>query len=171
MIRTLALGVGAALLMAAPAWACDTINSKNVKISTCVDDSEWVLQAPQGAQELLYFNADDTIGFTMITEKETVAVSDYRAAILNNAIGGAGEGGTADDVKVVKERIENIGGKPWNVIEYQVGKPGSELLFQNFYYVQPGFGSTQFVYWSLPGDSNAAAYRAGQMLSLVQFTN
>ena len=169
MMKSLAWGLGAALLMAAPAWACDTINSKVVKISVCIDDSEWVLQAPQGVQELLYFNTEQTIGFTLITEKETVAVSDFRSAILNNAIGGAGEGATIDDVKVVSERIENVGGKPWNVLEYQIGKPGEELLFQNFYYVQPGFGSTQLVYWSSPADSTTAAYRAGQMLTDVTF--
>ena len=169
MMKKIALGLGAMLLMAAPAWACDTINSKVVKISVCIDDTEWVLQAPQGVQELLYFNTDETIGFTLITEKETVAVSDFRAAILNNAIGGAGEGATIDDVKVVSERIENIGGKPWNVLEYQIGGPGAELLFQNFYYVQPGFGSTQLVYWSSPVDATSAAYRAGQMLAAVAF--
>lgn len=169
MMNKIALGLGAALMMAVPAWACDTINSKVVKISICIDDTDWVLQAPQGVQELLYFNTDETIGFTLITEKETVAVSDFRAAILNNAIGGAGEGATIDDVKVVSERIENIGGRPWNVIEYQIGTQGQELLFQNFYYVQPGFGSTQLVYWSSPVNATSAAYRAGQMQTGVAF--
>ena len=52
-----------------------------------------------------------------------------------------------------------------------MGEPGQELLFQNFYYVQPGFGSTQFVYWSIVSDATSAAYRAGQTLASVQFTN
>ncbi|WP_374624616.1 hypothetical protein [Devosia sp.] len=169
MIKSLLLGAAALVISAAPAFACDTINSQKIKLSACIDDSDWVLQAPQGAQEFLYFSGDETIGFTIITEKETVAVSDYRSAILNNAA--VGSNISVDQVQVLKERIENIGGRPWNVIEYQVGEPGQELLFQNFYYVQPGFGSTQFVYWSIASDGRSAAYRAGQMLSTVQFTN
>ncbi|WP_421759421.1 hypothetical protein [Devosia sp.] len=169
MMKSLAWGLGAVLLMAAPAWACDTINSKVVKMSVCVDDTDWVLQAPQGAQELLYYNADQTLAFTLITEKETFPVSDFRSAILANAVSGAGDGATIDDVNILSERIENVGGKPWNVIEYQVGKQGGGYIFQNFYYVQPGFGSTQFIFWSLPDAATAAAYRAGQMLTDVAF--
>jgi len=169
MIKTLLLGAGALLVGMTPAFACDTIKSQNVKLTSCIDDTDWVLQAPQGAQEFLYFSGDETIGFTIISEKETVAVSDYRAAILNNAA--VGSNIPVSEVKVLKERIENVGGKPWNVIEYQVGEPGQELLFQNFYYVQPGFGSTQFVYWSIVSDATSAAYRAGQTLASVQFTN
>ncbi|MBK8083719.1 MAG: hypothetical protein IPK28_07735 [Devosia sp.] len=169
MIKSLLLGAVALAFSVAPVLACDTIKSQKLKLSACIDDAEWLLQAPQGAQEFLYFSGDETIGFTIITEKETVAVSDYRAAILNNAA--VGSNVPVDQVLVLKERIENVGGRPWNVIEYQVGEPGQELLFQNFYYVQPGFGSTQFVYWSIASDGRAAAYRAGQMLSTVQFTN
>lgn len=159
----------ATVFLVAPAMACDTVTSSKVPLTACVDAAGWALQAAQGDQEFLYYSTDETIGFTIISEKETVAVADYRAAILANAAAAAADS-KPENVTILSERVENIGGKAWNVIEYQVATPDQPILFQNFYYVQPGFGSTQFVYWSAPESGTSAAYRAGQMLSTVAFT-
>ena len=164
----LAATLVAASLVAAPAYAaCDTVNSKSVKLSACIDEVDWELQAPQGDQEFLYFAPDGTIGFTIITEKETFTPSDFRGAVLTNAANANG----GKDVKVLRERIENVGDKPWNVINYEFGEPGQELEFQNFYYSQPGLGSVQVVFWSLPSDATVAAYRAGKVLNTLQYGN
>jgi hypothetical protein len=164
----LAATIMAVALAASPAFAaCDTINSKNLKLSACIEENDWVLQAPQGDQEFLYFSGDETVGFTIITEKETFTASDFRGAVLANAKSANGD----KDVTVVKERVENVGDKPWNVMEYQFGETGQELEFQNFYYSQPGFGSVQVVFWSLPSDATTAAYRAGKVLSTLTYGN
>lgn len=165
---TLAAAAVAAAALATPAFAaCDTINSKQLKLSACIDENDWILQAPQGDQEFLYFSPDDKVGFTIITEKETFTASDFRGAVLAN--GKNANGGT--DVKVVAERVENVADKPWNVMEYQFGETGQELEFQNFYYSQPGFGSVQIVFWSIPADATVAAYRAGRVLSTLSYGN
>jgi len=164
MIKTLALATVLAAT-AGSALACDAIASKTLKLSACVD-TDWVVQTPQGAQEFLYFSSDETIGLAVIAEQETPAVADFRAAILSNAA--AAVTGNLSDVTIIGERIENVSGKPWNVIEYEVSPGGQALRFQNFYYVQPGFGATQFVLWSTPSDVSSAAYRAGQLLATVQ---
>lgn len=164
----LAAAVVAAASVASPAFAaCDTVNSKVLKLSACIDENDWVLQAPQGDQEFLYFSGDETVGFTIITEKDTFTPSDFRGAVLANA-----KAANSDkDVTIVKERVENVVDKPWNVMDYQFGEPGQELEFQNFYYSQPGFGSVQVVFWSLPSDATLAAYRAGKVLSTLTYGN
>jgi hypothetical protein len=161
--------IASALVLVTPAVACETIASTKVKLSACVDTTGWATQTPAGDQEFLYYSSDETIGFAVINENGAWPVSQFREAILTNAAAAALDA-KPENVTVVSERLENIGGKAWNVIEYQVVTTDAPLLFQNFYYVQPGFGSTQFVYWSIPEGGTSAAFRAGQMLSTIQFT-
>ena len=161
--------IASALVLVTPALACDTVTSTKVKLSACIDTTGWATQAPAGDQEFLYYSSDETIGFAVINETGAWPVSQFRDAILTNAAAAAADA-KPENVTIVSERLENIGGKAWNVIEYQVVTPDAPLLFQNFYYVQPGFGSTQFVYWSIPEGGTSAAFRAGQMLSTIQFT-
>lgn len=159
-------GVAIAVVFSvSPAFACDTINSRTVGISACIDDSEWELRAPQGDQEFLYFSIDQRVGFTIITEKESFTPTDFRKAVLINGK----NANNGRDVQVIAERVESVGGKSWNVMEYQFGEPGQELEFQNFYYTQPDFGSVQVVFWSIPGDATMAAYRAGKVLSSLGY--
>ncbi|MDB5541483.1 MAG: hypothetical protein JWQ89_3210 [Devosia sp.] len=167
-MKTVLFAAMAGLLVGTPTLACETITSTKVKLSACVDDTGWAAQTPAGDQEFLYYSSDETIGFTIINEKGAWPVSQFREAILANATAAATDA-KPENVTIVSERLENIGGKAWNVIEYQVVTPDAPLLFQNFYYVEPGFGSTQFVYWSIPEGATSAAFRAGQMLSTVQF--
>lgn len=158
----------ATVFAVSPAFAaCDTVNSKVIKLSACIDEGDWEVQPQQGDQEFLYFSPDQKVGFTIITEKEAFTPSDFRSAVLIN--GKNANNGT--DPQILSERVENVGDKPWNVMEYQFGEAGQELEFQNFYYSQPGFGSVQVVFWSLPSDNTIAAYRAGRILSTLQYGN
>jgi hypothetical protein len=168
MTKIALFAAAAVLLAGTPALACETLTSTKVKLSTCIDTTAWAVQTPAGDQEFLYYSNDETVGFTIINENGAWPVSQFREAILANATAAALDA-KPENVSVVSERLENIGGKAWNVIEYQVTTADAPLLFQNFYYVQPGFGSTQFVYWSVPEGGTSAAFRAGQMLSTVQF--
>lgn len=157
-----------AAAFATPALAaCDTVKSKVVKLSACIDENDWVVQPQQGDQEFLYFSGDQKVGFTIITENEAFTASDFRGAVLANGKAANGD----KDVAIIGERVENVGDKPWNVMEYQFGETGQELEFQNFYYSQPGFGSVQVVFWSLPTDATVAAYRAGRVLSSLNYGN
>ena len=165
MYKSLILGAGAALLLAAPALACTDITSKTVKLTGCVD-TEWVAGTGTGAQEFVYLTADQNFGLQVITETEPVPAAQFRDAIINNAV--TAIKGTKDDVKVVGERIENVDGKPFNVLEYTIPNAGNPVLFQNFYYSQPGFGSLQILAYSLAADSNAAGYKAGVFASTVK---
>jgi len=162
-----AVAVATALIVSPAFAACDTVNSKNLKLSACIDENDWVVQPQQGDQEFLFFSADEKVGFTIITEKATFTASDFRKAVLINGKAANGD----KDVQVVAERVENVADKPWNVMEYQFGEAGQELEFQNFYYSQPGFGSVQVVFWSVPADATVAAYRAGRVLSTLSYGN
>jgi len=160
-------GVAIATIFAAsPAFAaCDTIKSRTVGVSACIDDTQWELRAPQGDQEFLYFSVDQRVGFTIIAEKESFSASDFRKAVLiNGKNANAGK-----DVQIIAERVEAVAGKSWSVMEYQFGEPGQELEFQNFYYTQPDFGSVQVVFWSIPSDATVAAYRAGAVLATLGY--
>ena len=158
----------ATVFAVSPAFAaCDTVTSKNLKLSACIDENDWVVQPKQGDQEFLYFSADEKVGFTIITETQSFTASDFRQAVLTNGKN-ANDGA---DPQILAERVENVGDKPWNVMEYQFGTAGQELEFQNFYYSQPGFGSVQVVFWSIPGDATIAAYRAGRVLSSLAYGN
>ncbi|WP_055045203.1 hypothetical protein [Devosia sp. A16] len=168
MTRIFLGAVASAALLITPALACETITSTKVKLSACVDTTGWATQTPSGDQEFLYFSNDETMGFAVISENAAWPVAKYREAILSNAAAAALDA-KPENVTIVGERLENIGGKSWNVIEYQVQIPDGALLFQNFYYVQAGFGSSQFVYWSAPEGGTSTAFRAGQMLATVQF--
>lgn len=159
MLKTLIAGAALALLTAMPAFAaCTEISSKTIALTGCID-SEWQAIEGTGAQEFSYLTADQNFGLMLITEKEVIPTSQFRDAIIQNAI--TGSGGTADDVKTVREGIMSIDGKPFNVIEYSIPNNGNPILFQNFYYSAPGLGSLQILAYSLQTDATASAFRAG----------
>lgn len=159
MLKTLVAGAGLALLTAIPAFAaCTDISSTTIALTGCID-SEWQAIEGTGAQEFSYLTADQNFGPMLITEKETIPAAQFRDAIIQNAI--TGSGGTADDVKIVRERIINVDGKPFNVVEYTIPNNGQPILFQNFYYSAPGYGSLQILAYSLETDATASAFRAG----------
>jgi hypothetical protein len=159
MLKTLIAGAGVALLTALPAFAaCTDISSTTIALTGCID-TEWQPIDGTGAQEFSYLTADQNFGLMLITEKEVIAAAQFRDAIIQNAI--TGSGGTADDVKVVGERIVAIDSKPFNVIEYTIPNGGNPILFQNFYYSAPGYGSLQILAYSLVTDATASAFRAG----------
>jgi hypothetical protein len=159
MLKSLLIGAGMALLAAAPAFAaCTDISSATIALTACVD-SEWVQGEGTGAQEFVYLTADQNFGLMVITEKEVIPTAQFREAIVTNAVNGSG--GNKDDVKIVGERIVSIDGKPFNVLEYTIANNGNPILFQNFYYSAPGFGSLQILGYSLVADATAAGFRAG----------
>ena len=159
MLKTLVAGAGLALLTAMPAFAaCTEISSKTIALTGCID-KDWQPIEGTGAQEFSYLTADQNFGIMLITEKETIPAAQFRDAIIQNAINGSG--GTAADVKIVRERIVEVDGKPFNVIEYTIPNSGNPILFQNFYYSAPSYGSLQILAYSLETDATASAFRAG----------
>jgi hypothetical protein len=165
MLKSVIIGAGVALLFAAPALACTDITSKTVQLTACVDE-QWKPLDGTGAQEFVYQTADDNFGMMVITEKDAFPATQFHDAIIANAVKGAG--GKADDVKVVSERIENIDGKAFNVLEYTLANSGNPILFQNYYYSQPGFGSLQILGYSLETDATASAFRTGMFAATVK---
>lgn len=165
MRTSVIVGAAAALLLAAPAMACADISSKTVKLTGCVDD-EWKAGTGTGAQEFVFATADGNYGMMVITEAQDFPIPKFRDAIIANAVHGVGD--KKEDVSVVSERNENIDGKAFNVIEYEVANNGNPILFQNFYYSQPGFGSVQILSYSLTTDATVAAFKAGLFASTVK---
>ncbi|MEO6015274.1 MAG: hypothetical protein ABIQ30_17015 [Devosia sp.] len=169
MLKSLLIGAGVALLSVSSAFAaCTEIKSATIALSGCID-SEWVASTGTGAQEFVYLTADQNFGLMVITEKETIPTATFRDAIIKNAV--AGSGGNADDVKIVGERIVNIDDKPFNVLEYTIPNSGNPILFQNFYYSAPSYGSLQILSYSLEGDARAAGFRAGLFAATLKMGN
>lgn len=167
MIKILGLTAVALLVGAGTAAAaCTEISSQTVALTGCVDE-EWEATEGQGAQEFVYLTPDQNFGLMVIAEDAAVAAGQFRDAIISNAITG-GASGNADAVKVVAERIENIDGKPFNVLTYTLDSDGTPILYQNFYYSQPGLGSIQILTFSLEGDALTAAYKAGVFTSTLK---
>ncbi len=158
------IAASAVLLLAAPALACTPVASTKIKLTACVD-SAWQSEVGVGEQEFSYHSEDGFTAMLIITEKATLPMAQFRDGILSNAVKAAGK---ADDVKVVGERAENIDDRPFSVLEYTLPNGGSPLLFQNFYYSQPGFGSVQILVYSLVDDARTAAFRAGQIAGTVK---
>lgn len=159
MLKTLIAGAAFALLTALPAFAaCTEISSKTIALTGCID-GEWQPIEGTGAQEFSYLTADQNFGLMLITEKETIPATQFRDAIIQNAI--KGSGGTADDVKIVRERKVSIDGKSFDVVEYTIPNNGNPILFQNFYYSAPNYGSLQILAYSLDADATASAFKAG----------
>src|SRR3569833_2369301 len=102
----------------------------------------------------------------VIAQAQDLPLTKIRDALIANAINGVG--GKKDDVSVVSERNENIDGKAFNVIENEVANSGNPILFQNFYFSQPGFGSVQILSYSLTTDATVAALKAGIFASTVK---
>jgi hypothetical protein len=159
------MGAAAALLFAAPALACTDIASKTLKLTGCVDE-EWVAGTGTGAQEFVYATADQNFGMQVITETDVVAAQAFHDAILANAASAIS--GKADDVKAVSERVENIDGKAFNVLEYTIPNDGNPILFQNFYYSQPGLGSIQLLGYSLETDASTTAFKVGKFAATLK---
>ena len=83
-------------------------------------------------------------------------------------------GGFAPSAAVLVTTVratKSHGGKPFNVLEYTIPNDGNPVLFQNFYYSQPGVGSIQILGYSLETDGNAAAYKTGVFASTVKLGN
>src|SRR6478752_6092962 len=89
MNRILLGAIASAMLLITPALACETITSTKVKVSACIDTTDWAVQTPSGDQEFLYYSSDETIGFAVINENGAWPVSQFRDAILSNAAAAA----------------------------------------------------------------------------------
>lgn len=161
MLKSLALGVAMAFVATA-AFACDTVTSKVVPISFCIDSAIWTPDKATAPQEFVYFDKEKNIGFAVVTELGNANEADYRTAILNNAGGGA--------AKLLGERTETIADQSWHVLEYSSDVGGTTLDYQNFYLVNPGVGGIQMVFFSTEPDLTKAAVRAGMILGSVKFT-
>ncbi len=157
-------GAVLALLPVMPGWACETLQSQVVPLSICIDADLWGPETAVSPQEFLYFDKDQTVGFTLITELGSTTDADYRAAIIKNA-------SAAGEPSVLGERTERIAGQKWNVIEYATKSDGTNLVFQNFYLVNPGVGAIQMAFWSGDADVSKAGVWAGMILATAQFTD
>lgn len=165
MLKSFWVGAALLALSALPAMACETISSAVVKFTACVETGKWNVQPSAGVQEFIYYSGDESVALIVITEKEAFSLADFRNAVLANATAAADK---PEDVVILAERNETIGGKAWNVLEYSVVTDGTKLQFQNYYLTERSYGSVQIVVYSLPEDATTAAYRAGEFLSTAK---
>ncbi len=161
MLKQLTFGAVLALT-ATSALACETVESNVIPLTFCIDPTMWIPSQPTAPQEFLYFDPPQNLGFIAITELGDANEADFRTAILNNAGGGA--------ATLYGERMETVAGVDWHVIEYGTVVDGLNLVYQNFYFVNPGVGGVQLVFFSTDPDVTKTAVRAGMVLNTVQFT-
>ena len=166
MIKSVLVVAGLSLGFATPALACTDISSKTVKLTGCVDE-QWVPGKPSSdAQEFPYATADGNFGMQVITQTDAVSAQAFHDSIIGNAA--AAINGKPEDIKVISEHIENVDGKPFNVLEYSIPNDGNPIIFQNYYYSQPGFGSVQLLGYSLEADAAAAGFKLGAFAATLK---
>ena len=165
--------VGAALaVLTLPAVAADVdcgsanlVKSAKLKIEACIDPAVWDAGQGTGDQEFVYFSKDGKAGFAIVTEEPSVDVQAYHDAILQFA---TKQSAAADTVKSYDDATSTINGKNWASMHYDVKVQDQTLEFLNYFYSEPGLGSTQFIFWSLPGDAAATqADLAGKVMPTV----
>lgn len=164
MLKSVIIGAGVALLFAAPALACTDISSKTLKLTACVDES-WQAQEASGAMEFSYQTSDQNFALQVITETAVLPAQTLHDALIANAVSAVG---SKDNVKEIGERVENIDGKPFNILEYQLTDGKTTLTYQNAFISQPGLGSVQLVVLSTPDDATAAALKLGMFAASVK---
>jgi hypothetical protein len=161
MLRTLIISAAlafVALPVATPVFAADPecgtadlVKSAKLKIAACVDAADWQTGQGTGDQEFVYFSKDQTAGFAIVTETPTVTLDQYHDAIL--AFATKQSGAPDGSVTAYDEAKQDINGKTWQSMHYDVTVQGTKLEFLNYYYSEDGLGSTQFIFWSLPKDA------------------
>jgi len=133
--------------------SADLVKSKTLQLEACVDPALWQAgQTSNEGQEYVYFSKDGKAGFAIITEQPALEMQQYHDAILAFA---AKQSSAADPVKSYDEASSTINGKGWSSMHYDVKLQDQTLEFLNYYYSEDGFGSTQFIFWSLPDDAGA----------------
>jgi hypothetical protein len=161
MLRKLTLGAAIALVavpVAAAELDCggaDLVKSAKLKIEACVDPADWAAGQGTGDQEFVYFSRDQKAGFAIVTEEPAVDMDAYHDAIIAFATkqSAAAEGSVAS----YDDATQEINGKTWGTMHYDVTVQGSKLEFLNYYYSEEGLGSTQFIFWSLPEDAGTVS--------------
>jgi hypothetical protein len=165
LIRSLLLGGGLVLALAAPALACTEISSATLKLTGCVD-VQWQKQESSGAIEFSYLTADQNFALQVITETAVLNAQQLHDAIIANAV--AAVNNVKENVKEISARTENIDGKPFNLLEYTLTDGTTTIDYQNFYYSQPGYGTVQILVLSTPQDATAAGFKAGLFAGTVK---
>ena len=144
-------------LIALPVAAADIdcgsaslVKSQKLKLQACVDTSVWESSQGSGDQEFVYFSKDGKAGFAIITETPSVDLKAYHDAILQF---GTKQSGAGEAVASFDDSTSSINGKDWASMHYTVKVQDNMLEFLNYYYSEPGLGSTQFIFWSEPADA------------------
>jgi hypothetical protein len=169
LMKSFALGAALALI-ALPAVAADIdcgaaslVKSAKLKIEACVDPAVWQAGQGTGDQEFVYFSKDGKAGFAIVTEEPSVDMQAYHDAILQFA---TKQSGAADPVKSYDDASAAFNGKDWSSMHYDVKVQDQALEFLNYFYSEEGFGSTQFIFWSLPADAaSVQSDMAGKVMS------
>ena len=168
------LPIGAAFaLVAFPAIAADVdcgsanlVKSQKLKLEACVDPAVWESGQGTGDQEFIYFTRDGKAGFAIVTEQAGGNdLKAYREAILQMA---TRQSGAAAPLTSFGDASSTIGGRQWGSMHYNVKVQEQNFEFLNYYYSADGFGSAQFIFWSLPADAaGVAADLAGKVMPTV----
>jgi len=157
MLVKFTLAAAALAAVTLPALAADPdcgsanlVKSAKLKIEACVDPAVWDAGQGTGDQEFVYFSKDGKAGFAIVTEEPSVDIQAYHDAILQFA---TKQSAATDAVKSYDDATSTINGKSWGSMHYDVKVQNQTLEFLNYYYSEQGLGSTQFIFWSVPGDA------------------
>jgi len=128
----------------------DLVKSQKLKLEACVDPAVWESSPGSGDQEFVYFSKDGKAGFAIVTEAPSVDLKAYHDAILQFA---TKQSGAPQPLTSFDDASPAINGKNWGSMHYTVKVQENTLEFLNYYYSEPGLGSTQFIFWSTPDDA------------------
>jgi hypothetical protein len=171
-MKLLFLGATFALI-ALPAMAADIdcgtadlIKSQKLKLEACVDPAVWEAGQGTGDQEFIYFTRDGKAGFAVVTEQAgSNDLKAYRDASLLRA---PRLRGPTAPLTSFGDASSTLNGRQWGSMRYNVKVQEDSFEFLNYYYSAEGFGSAQFIFWSLPADAAGVANDlAGKVMPTV----
>jgi hypothetical protein len=121
------------------------LQSKKLPLSLCLP-SNWKIVKPDGsAFEIQAVDLQTDTYFGLITERTIISREFLKQAIIEYAASAMQT--TSDNVPIISETREQIGGKDWDYIIYDITLRGSKFRFGNFYLSLGDLGAVQVVFW------------------------
>lgn len=160
---TYADAAGAAPLATRDCATGNSIVSKKLPISLCINKPWRIDNSPSSAMELQATNADLDLYVGLITERTQMPIANLRGAILYNAAGAAGI--RPEDVPILKESVDTVNAVTWNYIEYEVTISGAKFRFGDYHKSLGELGVVQVAFWA------PAAYFEQSKPAMVEMMN
>lgn len=144
------------------------VDSKKLPMTVCLP-SDWKIDTTaSGSFEIQAIQTSTDTYFGLVTERTIMSAANLRTAILYNASSATGV--REEDIPILSETKEQIGGKEWDLIVYDVDFKGNKFRFGNYYRSLGELGAVQAVFWCSTPYFDQVKADIGKLASGISFT-